>query len=116
VEHACAGRMDGAVFDGAGIHAIRRQTAEKTVWLHEDLATAVAVSAMVDRETGELPSEEAQVVGSNVKAAIYAAGAFSYWRVGVLKKAGIDVSDYRTRTPGRWTVEVTLGENVEAVA
>jgi hypothetical protein len=109
VEGVAAGRMEGQVFDGPGVHAIRHQTAERTTWLHEDLATAVAVSAMVDRETGELPSEEAQIVGSNVKAAICSAGAFSYWRVGVLKKAGIDVSDFRTRTPGRWTVEVELG-------
>jgi hypothetical protein len=90
VEHACAGRMDGKDFQAPGVTAVRRQTAEKTVWLHEDLATAVAVSAMVDGN-GELPSEEAQIVGSAVKAKLVECGAFSYWRVGKLKAAGIDV-------------------------
>jgi hypothetical protein len=113
VERAAAESMFDDRFEGPGVLAVRRQTAEQTVWQHEDLATAVLTAAVVD-ENGELPSEDANVLACKVKQALMACAAVSYWRVGKLEEHGISVNDYRTRTPGRWTVDVTLGEGVEA--
>jgi N-acetylglutamate synthase/N-acetylornithine aminotransferase len=112
-ERAAAERMTDNNFEALGVRATRRQTAEKEVWDHEGLATAVLVSAIVD-ENGELPSEEAQLVASNVKAALMRCATVSRWRIKELEKARIDVPNFRDRIPGRFTVEVTLGEGAEA--
>jgi hypothetical protein len=115
VEHACADRMGEAVFDGPGVHAIRRQTAEKTEWDHPGLATAVLTAALVD-ENGELPDEAQNLAACRVKEALVACAGIGYWRTGKLKEYKIDPADYRKRIPGRFTVDVTLGDDAEAAA
>ncbi len=109
VEHAAAELMDGATFEAEGVHALRRQTAEKTEWDHPGLATAVLTAAIVD-ENGELPDEAGNILACRVKEALFECAGIGYWRTGKLKERGIEPSDYRKRTPGRWTIDVTLGD------
>jgi hypothetical protein len=51
---------------------------------------------------------------SEVLSAIGNTAAIGYWRVGHLEKIGIDAYDFRTSTPGRWVVDVTIGEQATA--
>jgi hypothetical protein len=109
IEREAAQRMGQKRVEWQQGFAVRRQTAERTEWLHEDLATAVLTAAVVD-ENGELPSEEANVLACKVKQAMVDCAGFSYWRVGKLREYGIDVDDFRKRTPGRYVVEVEIAD------
>lgn len=83
-----------------------RQAADRVEWDHDELKRAVVARAVQarqpDPETGEIEPE-----GEAVARAVWACvPASPSWRVAGLKTLGLDVSDYRTKTPGRRSVEI----------
>lgn len=85
---------------------IVRQSAERVEWAHDEVRRAVTTAArqnkQPDPDTGEVLSD-----WEAVAAAIWACVPGSpSWRVGGLKALGLDASQFRTKTPGRKSVEL----------
>lgn len=89
--------------EGVG-RLVRFDGRKRTNWRHDDLldlALAQARKHRFDPSTGEaLPPDEALL------ATLREAAAVSYWRVGPLKKWGIDPDEYATVSHGRRVVNI----------
>lgn len=89
--------------------ATRHRGKERKEWDHAGLAAVLVDGALVDPESGEITGDEA--TAWKVRDAIMSAAGLAYWRVGVLKKAGVQVDDYCTASPGRITIAVDRVES-----
>jgi hypothetical protein len=81
-----------------------RKTAKKTEWDTDKLLVQVMHAFAAADPDGQLPDV------FQYRDLLAATASIGYWRVGELTKLGIDVSEYRTVTPGRWTVDIQGGE------
>lgn len=93
--------------DGVGTLERRRSNVRRQ-WESEALARVVVLRALVDPETGEMPSSPMEAAERAV-AALMACAPFTAsmgWRVTALRDHGIDVDQYHESTPGRTTVTV----------
>lgn len=97
--------FDGAEVDGIGV-VQRRNGGKRKQWDHEGLAKKV-MDTHLEANAGELP------LPWEVRDWLLEALAPSYWRVGVLKKLGVDVDDYVTTEPGRPTVQITTNDSIQ---
>lgn len=93
------------VVEGVGAVTVRRAAAH-TDWDHAGLLVQV-MHAHAAKHDGELPDT------FEYRDLIEKTAGIGYWRTGELKELGVDVSEYRTVTPGRWTVEIQAGEPSE---
>lgn len=88
----------------AGVGSVTVRKANSSVnWDHSGLLVQV-MHAFASEHDGELPDT------FEYRDLIEKAAGIGYWRVGELEELGVDVSEYRTVTPGRWTVEIQAGE------
>lgn len=101
---------DAGVFDATELNGIgviqRRGGSKRKQWEHDALAKQVIDTHMTDTD-GEVPDPWV------VRDWLLEAAAVGYWRVGVLKKLGIDVDDYCATEPGRPTVQITTNDSIQ---
>lgn len=116
VERHTAQQMEDKRIEWDGGYAERRKGAIRKHWLHDDLAHVVTVAALVDPETGELPGDEVRHAVERAVSELMNTASVAYWRVGQLKRLGIDVGDYCHTEPGRTTVEVHLATDESEAA
>jgi hypothetical protein len=107
VEAEAARKMPKKRVEWAGGAAVRRRSAKRKEWLHDDLAHAVSRASLVN-ENGELPGDEVRRAVEKAVSSLMFAGSVS-WRVGNLAQLGIDADQFCHSEPGRRTVEVHLG-------
>jgi hypothetical protein len=81
----------------------RRWSPDKTTWDHDFIAPRIVAASMDERilnpDTGEIESE-----GSAVMRLFREAAGISYWRVGALKRLGINIDDCREQLGGRYII------------
>ncbi len=95
---------------GVGQHDgyVVRQAADKTEWDTDGVKRRIVAEAGRGSEDHE-PEDVERLV-----AAIWECVPKNpAWRIGGLKALGIDASDYRTRLPGRFTVQLTDSREAE---
>ena len=108
IHEELASRIDGKskVFDGM---ILTKRYTPRRRWDHDSLFSAAKKYAdnnriVIDREAGEI--EDAVAAFERVLRDW--AGNPSYWRIGALVKAGLQLDEYATTTWGPVRVEVTL--------
>lgn len=106
---------DTTTVDGLGTFELKPGTNRKT-WdsaaaVRDVAAWALELEHRTDPESGEVVGE-----GEAVRDAIAAAGAFSYWRVGVLKTMGLSADLYSEVVPGRRKLVARWNEPLEGDA
>lgn len=91
-----------AEVEGFGIVEVKKGSTRKA-WDHDRLTSVVVARAIdertLDEETGEYERE-----ATAVARALRDCAGFSYWKIGGLKKRGIDPEDYCETSPGRVSV------------
>jgi hypothetical protein len=104
IEGQLAEKMEGKTEVVEGVGTLERHwSPAKTTWNHGPLATLVAAASrderVLDEKTGVIEGE----AEASARVLLRNAG-ISYWRVGELKRLGIDPDEYREKEGGRWTV------------
>lgn len=75
-----------------------RHGKDRKEWNHRALALHLVDVTLA--ESGEFSPEA-------VTLALLEAASVAYWRVGVMKKLGIDLDDFCASSPGRTTIQIT---------
>lgn len=87
----------------------RRKAATRKQWDSEELLRKIMVRALVDEQTGEVPSSPmvaVDIVMQEVLACVPITGSLG-WRVTALKDRGFDPDEWCETTDNGWTVQVT---------
>lgn len=93
---------------GVGTVERLRKTTRKN-WDSEELLRFIVRHALIDEETGEIPSSPIEAVDqviSEIKAVIPFTGSTS-WRVGELKKRGIDPDEWCEQNVDGYSLKIT---------
>lgn len=98
------GLKDPTEVPGVGV-VTHRRTAKKTTWDDSGLLQEVMHAFAAEDPDGQLPDV------FQYRDLLQDAAAIGYWRVGALKKLGIDVEEYRKVETGRLTVDIQAGDN-----
>jgi hypothetical protein len=83
---------------GVGSVTVRKASAHVD-WDHEGLFKEL-IGQHIEAHDGAFPD------AFELRDIVFACAGIGYWRTGALKEHGVDVSEYRTVTPGRWTVDI----------
>lgn len=104
------GYYEPFTIDGVANFEVLRKGANRK-WSSEDLLRRVVLQAMVDPETGELPTDAEREVAERVVTALAKVVPFTGslgWRVTALKEMGIDPDEWaETTRPEGYSLKIT---------